>query len=296
MLDKSDEKLVKQASNNANLTTVIYLIIVFALFFVNYIFGLSLKDDSARSAFGSQFGAAAALFSGLAFVGLIRAITIQSQELQLQREELKLTRKEMENTREEIEGQKKALELQSETMLKQQFEATFFTILDQLNRISKRINEYKSQPESSSWNLFHKMLVEIIGIIRSRNLKHDVSEISKTINSILDEHYYQYSELVNYKNVLFNLLKYIDNSNIEDKIFYVNFIKDSFTQQETRFHFYFGIFDVRSNIKFYLEKYSMLNLIHLSIDDDEPGFEYIKNLYKSSIFNELRNTKDESSF
>ena len=44
---------------------------------------------------GDTFGAVNALFSGLAFAGLILAITLQRDELKLQREELALTRAEL---------------------------------------------------------------------------------------------------------------------------------------------------------------------------------------------------------
>lgn len=44
---------------------------------------------------GDAFGMVNSLFVGLAFVGLIVAIALQSQELRLQRGELELTREEM---------------------------------------------------------------------------------------------------------------------------------------------------------------------------------------------------------
>lgn len=48
-----------------------------------------------RGTFGDMFGAINALFSGLAFAGVIYAIFLQRKELELQREELVLTRKEL---------------------------------------------------------------------------------------------------------------------------------------------------------------------------------------------------------
>jgi len=50
---------------------------------------------SIRGQFGDMFGAVNALFSGLAFGGVIVAILLQRRELELQREELSLTRKEL---------------------------------------------------------------------------------------------------------------------------------------------------------------------------------------------------------
>ncbi len=51
--------------------------------------------QSEQGVFGDKFGAVNALFSGLAFSGVIYAILLQRQELELQREELKLTREEL---------------------------------------------------------------------------------------------------------------------------------------------------------------------------------------------------------
>lgn len=51
--------------------------------------------------FGDMFGASAALFSGLAFAGVIIAILLQRQELRIQRRELILQRKELRLTRQE---------------------------------------------------------------------------------------------------------------------------------------------------------------------------------------------------
>jgi hypothetical protein len=57
---------------------------------------------SVRGQFGDVFGSVNALFSGLAFAGLIYAILLQRTELALQREELKLQREEMRGSREAL--------------------------------------------------------------------------------------------------------------------------------------------------------------------------------------------------
>jgi len=67
----------------------------------------------------SKFDPLNALFSGLAFWGVIYAILLQRSELALQRKELELTRQE-------VRGQKEQLEEQNLTMKQQRFENTFF--------------------------------------------------------------------------------------------------------------------------------------------------------------------------
>ena len=67
-----------------------------------------------RGQTGDQFGAINALFSGLAFAGLITTLLLQRQELELQRRELALTRQEYTETKEHVKAQ-------SDTLAKQKF-------------------------------------------------------------------------------------------------------------------------------------------------------------------------------
>jgi hypothetical protein len=55
---------------------------------------LLLINKPDRGTFGDMFGSINALFSGLAFGGIIITILLQSNELKLQRKELKDTRNE----------------------------------------------------------------------------------------------------------------------------------------------------------------------------------------------------------
>lgn len=66
---------------------------------------LFFSSWSERGQFGDLFGSVNALFSGLAFVGLIYTIHLQRQELVLQRMELKLQREEMIASRGELAAQ-----------------------------------------------------------------------------------------------------------------------------------------------------------------------------------------------
>ncbi len=71
--------------------------------------GLLFFDSWAvRGQFGDLFGSVNALFSGLAFGGLIYAILLQRHELSLQREELKLQRQEMVASRGQLAAQVQA--------------------------------------------------------------------------------------------------------------------------------------------------------------------------------------------
>ncbi len=84
---------------------VLILIIVLYSLVVKYFY----PEMSDRGLFGDMFGGINAIFSGLAFLGVIYTILLQSKELKLQREELELTRKELKRTAEAQEKSEKAL-------------------------------------------------------------------------------------------------------------------------------------------------------------------------------------------
>lgn len=68
------------------------------------------KPPTDAGPFGDLFGSINALFSGLAFAGLIYAILLQRRELELQRLELQATREEMKLARSEAERSASAQE------------------------------------------------------------------------------------------------------------------------------------------------------------------------------------------
>lgn len=87
-----------------------------------------------------MFGAVNALFSGLAFAGLIVTLLYQKEELKLQREELK-------ETRNELNAQKLEFQEQNKTMKRQRFENTFFNMLSLQQEIVANLSfEYYVNP------------------------------------------------------------------------------------------------------------------------------------------------------
>jgi hypothetical protein len=93
------------------------------------------KDLEAAGQFGDVFGAVNALFSGLAFAGLIYTALLQRIELGLQRQELELTRKELARTA--------VAQEQSEIALKAQAAATVQAA--RLNATNFLLEHYKTK-------------------------------------------------------------------------------------------------------------------------------------------------------
>jgi hypothetical protein len=94
-----------------------YVLRIFAVVVVLWVIcGFSLYWVKDRGTIGDMFGTVNALFSGLAFAGIIITILLQRQELKLQRRELRLSRKEF--------------SIQNQTLMQQRFENSFFSIYD----------------------------------------------------------------------------------------------------------------------------------------------------------------------
>lgn len=98
-----------------------------ALPFVAY---YGLADWQTRGQFGDVFGAVNALFSGLAFAGLIFAILLQREDLELQREELSLTRAELARSAEAQVQSEAALRSQADAARRSSRLATINFLLD----------------------------------------------------------------------------------------------------------------------------------------------------------------------
>ena len=110
------------------------------LFLLNFSMVFFIPDGNTRGTFGDQFGAVNALFSGLAFAGLIYTIVLQRRDLELQRDDLKLQREELILNRKEMEEQTAEFEKQNETLRIQRFEHTFFNMLSQFQEVVKSLS------------------------------------------------------------------------------------------------------------------------------------------------------------
>lgn len=102
--------------------SIIAFVVVIGLWFYSY---STLKDrtEEDRGTFGDMFGAVNALFSGLAFAGIIITILLQRKELSLQRQELEETRAELKRTAD-------AQDTQIKVLMSQQYQTTFFSLLN----------------------------------------------------------------------------------------------------------------------------------------------------------------------
>ena len=114
--------------------SIILILFVFLLFFASLGFVCTHWIDwQTRGTFGDSFGALNALFSGLAFAGLIVTLIMQKDELSMQREELDEAKQELRQQSIEFKKQNKTLNLQ-------RFENTFFNMLNLQETITRNLH------------------------------------------------------------------------------------------------------------------------------------------------------------
>ena len=216
-----------------------------------------LKDSTDRGTFGDMFGAVNALFSGLAFVGVVFAILLQSNELKLQRKELKFTR-------DELKGQKLQLEAQNKTLKKQNFENTFFELLRLQNDITNSIDLVDENNRITKGRDCFKVFYERFKKLWGRNVVQfqgdsELERINKTYLAFYEEHQ---SEFGHYFRSMYNIVKLVDNSPVEDKRFYTNLIRAQLSSFELALLFYNSLSEMGSDkFKPLIEKYSLLKTV-----------------------------------
>ena len=102
---------------------------------------LSEKDLKALAAYGDSFGGLNALFSGLAFAGLIWTILLQRKELSLQRLELSETRKELKKS---AAAQEEASKHQEKLAILQAYSTKLTNVLDEIKGLKNEYNQIET--------------------------------------------------------------------------------------------------------------------------------------------------------
>lgn len=245
----------------------------------------SYIDHNERGTFGDKFGAVNALFSGLAFAGLIFTIVLQKKELSLQREELQLTRKEMEEQTAEFEKQNSTLRLQ-------RFENTFFQLLSQFESVTDNLSfsymedhSYKKcyADEDSPTSEVNPPRTIVTGRELFRTAFEEVPHYSFYRDSILPGEKMRYIGMRNllanigmkgymdsftpsyfdhYFRLMYRILKFVDNTKLiedKDKYDYTCILRALLSRYELVWLYYNGLSDYGSEkFKPLIEKYSML--------------------------------------
>lgn len=181
-----------------------------------------IKDASVRGSFGDSFGAINALFSGLAFVGVIVAILLQKEELEAQRNELEETRKEFQE--------------QNKTLKQQRFENTFFSMLSLHNDIvnSLIVKKHRENDYAQGREIFKEF-------IKYFRRAWDANQANpKDVNQIFTDTYNNiFSNITgHYFRNLYRIFVFISESDVDNKQHYAKIVRAQLSNHELVILFY----------------------------------------------------------
>ena len=226
---------------------------------------LLFRDWPKQGEFGDTFGSVNALFSGFAFLGVLLALHLQRRDLRLQSEALKAQKDELELTRAEIRGQKEEMLLQRETMQKQQFEATFFKLLDHFNVYVGEMNAGDIKHPSTGLEMFRSFRNGLLfyyneAYKRSIQTPTPVSSLSATAWA---DFIHSKSALVDpYVRLLHRVLNYADNNAPRGEDMYIHIVRDSLTKDELVLLFFAGVSGSFGGLKELIERYGLLRFLN----------------------------------
>lgn len=241
-----------------------WIIFAFAVLFiiaVCLLFVCFMKEQpwgmDKRGQFGDMFGALGAVFSGLAFAGLIVTLIQQHDDLKLQREDLRLQRQEIAQTNLELALQRKEMEDQNKTIMLQRFETTFFNMLKSLNEVRNDIKY------SGDFDLRTGTTKIIEG-------KDAIERIYQLGFSLIKKHGYNDPFINNYMSHYFRhliqTLIIIDVANIlsyQEKCYYTEIVSSHMSLHEMCAFFYYCLSDeAKDKTKILVEKYALFKILN----------------------------------
>ena len=204
-----------------------------------------------RGLFGDMFGVGNAIFSALAFAGLIVAIFLQREELKLQRQELKLTR-------EEVARQREQLQSQAETLKKQTLENTFFELLRFHQEILQAVRHYHGRERQG-----REAITGLVGEFRNEYNKSAHTELEgDRIRDAYNKFHHKFQSYIgHYFRNLYQILKFINDGQAEekDKKLYGRLVRAQLSSDELFLLFYNCLSEVGvRKFKPLVEEFAML--------------------------------------
>lgn len=233
---------------------VTYILLAFIFVFLLwsgswYFIYVKLNCWENRAAFGDMFGAVNALFSGFAFAGVLITLALQSKELQYQRLEL-------EQTREELKGQKEQLFNQNETFKKQNFENTFFHLLELQIDIVNSIDFQKGTSRGTT-TITKGRDCFVTFYDRFKKAYESERDIKSAFRKFYDSNHFNLSH---YFRSTKRIFEFIDESTVDNKDIYLKTVISQFSDQELLLLFYYCRSDIcETSFKQLVENYSILH-------------------------------------
>ena len=276
---------------------------VIILFLLNFSMIFFVSGENTRGTFGDQFGAVNALFSGLAFTGLIYTIILQRRDLAMQRDDLRLQREELALTRQEMEEQTAEFQKQNETLRIQRFENTFFNMLSQfqevVNSLSAQYKSHRTEIVVEGREIFKAAYEEMPVFIENPEGNGEFRRFKGILNTIKNEGLEGYvkadvpTNFDHYFRLLYRILKFVNESKVitdfDEKYEYTAMLRALLSRYELVWLYYNGLSDYGvEKLKSLIERYAMLKNLRddLLVDGVDVGS------YSESAFRKTRPEED----
>ena len=256
--------------NNEETKSRLWIWIIISIIGVIVLWGLSwilidkyIDSSTDQGTFGDMFGAVNALFSGLAFAGLIATLLYQREELKLQRKELN--------------EQKLEFREQNKTLKRQRFENTFFNMLSLQQEIVanisfdevKTIFDFNAQTQDvqrTSYNgrsLFREMYLNLKVSIDKKQFYQGVKGAIQANNYSAYSYISATTRFDHYFRHLYRIFKYVDTSDLipnNERYEYACIVRSQLSDYELVMLFYNCLTsNGRAKFKPLIEKYVIFN-------------------------------------
>ena len=270
-------------------------VITLAFYFYNFHNALSEKHEDWGTFGDFMGGTLNPIFALFSLAAILYTIKIQTKGLKLSRKELKATRKELERSTKAQQEQSKSFKIQNDSIKLQSFENTFFQLMNLfLNtrehlkikiehnnftsfpsgifRINKIMLELKASAEDLSRMLdyanYTKSLLPVGEYSSYEAIKMYVILLTKLYETDYDEFNKNYEGYTGtYFIQIYQILKFINNSKIENKQFYVNLLRAQLSKEELDLLFYHCLGSIgKRKFKPLVEQFEFFE--HLVLDQD----------------------------
>lgn len=238
---------------------VVASVAFYAGFILYLTYPISEYSIAQSGVFGDSFGLLTALFSGLAFAGLIITIRQQREDLILQNNSIDIQNKNLELQREELQATRDEIKIQN-------FERTFFEMLrlhnSILDSIDLRNKNNKDKIIASGRDCF-KTFYNNLSERYSPYILYEENDSLIKIEEIYQDFWGKYKQdLGHYFRYLYRIFKYVNESYItkEQKKLYASTIRAQLSDYETALLFY-NCLSSHGNEKFkpLTEKYTLFD-------------------------------------
>lgn len=234
------------------------------------------------------------LLGFVSFCALLYTIRIQMKSLDKQSEELELTREELRATKEELARSALAQEHSSAIFRQQQFETTFFSLVNQLNKEIDKFSDCNSDNkiDQSEHNRFIEYIKSKVYLFENEDEEYSeypIDNVKDTfenhLNSLEKDMYYFSSSVVKSQGILKIILALVESSDVQNKKFYVNIVKSNLSKEML---YMIAIMGYENNdLRDWIEEYHLLEFMPFKFGSEEvfdPILRLIAHKYKRSAF------------